>query len=394
MAEKDKSPPDEEIAPSRINESTVAIEEAETDIKEAAKEAAYKNLGEALYYQKVKEILKKQLARIRSPALLKTAVVSLTRFAKKQYEDELKLVRLYAEWFRMVSEAKAKGTPGANVMFRAVVKEVGSVKEQIGFKLAVLGGMVEPIVLSHADLSSDEMEDLGLDASLYHKALPLKELHDLYLQRVEYVKDKLIEAGATSGEGVSLRNIAEMTVRYDHQKDMIADLRDSGTKLVYIEPHANCSKRCEKYQVGGSKHPSGLYSLTGETGVTPEDHIKYRPLEFATNNPEDQYKTKDGKVYQNGCILGYNCRHRLIPYKPFTKPIPIPARVIKESRENETMQREMEREIRHLRGELLQATTMQKKTELRKVIKQAENKYIGFCRSKQIPYYIRRTEIF
>ena len=394
MAEKDKSPPDEEIAPSRMNESTVAIEEAETDIKEAAKEAAYKNLGEALYYQKVKEILKKQLAHIRSPALLKTAVVSLTRFAKKQYEDELRLVRLYAEWFRMVSEAKAKGTPGANVMFRAVVKEVGSVKDQIGFKLAVLGGMVEPIVLNNSDLTSKEVLDSGADPSTYNTALPLDEYHNTYLKRVEEMRNALIDSGATYGEGVSLRNIAEMTVRYDHQKEMIADLRADGVELVYIEPHANCSKRCEKYQVGGSKHPSGLYSLTGETGVTPEDHIKYRPLEFATNNPEDQYKTKDGKVYQNGCILGYNCRHRLIPYRPHIQPIPIPQRVIDNRRQVEETQRGMERDIRHLRGSMLQATNRAEKNKFKKLIEAAEEKYRKFSLDNHMAYYLRRTEIF
>lgn len=394
MAEKDKSSPDEEIASSRLDTSSIAIEESETDIKEAAKEAAYNNLGELVYYTKVKEILKKRLARVRSPTLLKTAVVSLTRFAKKQYEDELKLVKIYADWFRMVSEAKAKGIPGANILYRSVIKEVGSVKEQIGFKLAVVGGMVEPITLSHANLRSDAMEDLGIDSSAYHRAIPLKEMHDLYLQKVEFAKNQLIDSGATYGEGVSLRNIAEMTVRYEQQKEMIADLQASDVKLVYIEPHANCSKRCEKYQVGGSKHPSGLYSLNGKTGVTPEDHVKYVPLEFATNNPEDKYTTQEGKVYQNGCILGYNCRHRLIPYKPFNKPIPIPARVIKENREVEMTQREMEREIRRLRGEMLQATNPKDKTKFRKAIKDAEGKYIAFSNAKKTPYYIRRTEIF
>lgn len=394
MAEKDKSPPDEEIAYSRLDTSSIAIEEAETDIKEAAKEAAYKNLGELVYYTKVKEILKKRLARVRSPTLLKTAVVSLTRFAKKQYEDELKLVKIYADWFRMVSEAKAKGIPGANILYRSVIKEVGSVKEQIGFKLAVVGGMVEPIVLNNSDLTSKTVLDSGADPSTYNTALPLDEYHSTYLKRVEEMRQKLIEDGATYGEGVSLRNIAEMTVRYEHQKEMIADLRASDVKLVYIEPHANCSKRCEKYQVGGSKHPSGLYSLNGKTGVTPEDHVKYVPLEFATNNPEDQYTTQEGKVYQNGCILGYNCRHRLIPYRPHIQPIPIPQRVIDNRRQVEETQRGMERDIRHLRGAVLQATSRAEKNKFKKLIEAAEEKYKKFSLDNNMAYYLRRTEIF
>ncbi len=393
MAEKDKSPPDEELAPSRLDTSSIAIEEAETDIKEAAKEAAYKNLGKNEYYRKVNAILKKRLARVRSPTLLKSALLSLLRLAQKQYEDELKLVKLYAEWFRMVSEAKAKGMPDAPKLYNAMIKEVGGVRGQIGFQLAVVGGGA-PVVQTRSDITSSQVLDSGADPSAYNVAMPLAEHHATYLKRVEELRNQLINAGAVDDGGLSLRNIAEMTVRYEHQQQMITELRNNGTKLVYIEPHANCSKRCAKYQVGGSKHPSGLYSLDGSEGVTPEDHIKYRPLEFATNNPADQYTTQSGKTYQNGCILGYNCRHRLIPYKPHTQPIPIPKRVIENRRRVETTQREMERDIRHMRGALLQATTTQEKTKLKGLIKAAEDKYINFSRQNKVAYYIRRTEIF
>jgi hypothetical protein len=156
----------------------------------------------------------------------------------------------------------------------------------------------------------------------------------------------------------------------------------------------NCSKRCEPYQVGGSKHPSGLYSLNGETGETEEDHVKYLPLEFATENPDDLYITQQGKAYQNGCILGFNCRHRLVPYKPHTQPIPIPKAKIEEMREIETNQREMERGIRLLRGKELQATSQADITKLKKLIKKAENEYVSYSLKNEMAYYLRRTEIF
>lgn len=391
--ENDRAPPE---ASSRITPSTVAVEEAETDIKEAAKDAALNAIGESAYYKRVLDILKKRLAKIANPRLRDGALQSLLRFARKQYEEEQKLLKLYAEWFKVVSEAKARRLPNATPLYNAMIKEVGSVKEAIGFKLEVVGGG-EPLIVSNPTLRSEDMTaDPEISLAAYNTALPLKENHNWYLERVENVKAELIDSGAKAlyDEGVSLRNIAEMTVRYDHQKQMIADLRDGGTKLVYIEPHANCSKRCEKYQVGGSKHPSGLYSLDGSSGVTPEDGVPYRPLEFATNNPEDRYTTSEGKTYQNGCILGYNCRHRLIPYKPNIQPIPIPASVIKKTREIETTQREMEREIRQMRGTLLQATNAAEGKKLRGEIKKAEERYIAFSRKNDMTYYIRRTEIF
>lgn len=391
MNENDRAPPE---ASSRITPSTVAIEEAETDIKEAAKDAVLNAVGESAYYKRVLDILKKRLAPIANPTLRDSALNSLLRFARKQYEDEQKLLKLYAEWFKAVSEAKARGLPNAKPIYNAMIKEVGSVREAIGFKLEVIGGG-EPLVVSNPVLKSEDMKaDPSISLAAYNTALPLKENHNWYLERVEIAKAELIDSGAEYDEGVSLRNVAEMTVRYDHQKQMIADLRDSGTDLVYIEPHANCSKRCEKYQVGGSKHPSGLYSLKNETGVTPEDKVPFRPLEFATNNPEDQYTTRKGKTYQNGCILGYNCRHRLIPYKPHIQPIPIPASVIEKTREIETTQRAMEREIRNMRGALLQATNAAEEKKLRGEIKKAEGKYIAFSRTNEMAYYIRRTEIF
>lgn len=390
MADKNRDPPE---AYSRMNPTTIAIEEAQTDIKEAAKRAVLNADDEYTYMGKVGEILKKRLAHVRSPTLRDSALVSLLRFAQKQYAEELKLMKLYVEWFRMVTEAKLKGLPQANAYYRAVIKEVGNVKDSIGFKLETFNGA--PVrVINNPTLRSDTMPDYGVDPSAYNNALPLKELHEMYLTRVEDVRLSLIDAGAVDDGGLTLRNIAEMTTRYDHQNKMIADLREKDVKLVYIEPHSNCSKRCEKYQVGGSLHPSGLYSLNGETGVTAVDHVPYLPLEFATQNPIDQYTTKSGKVYQNGCILGYNCRHRLIPYKPNTQPIPIPKRVIENRRRVEMTQRAMEREIRHLRGSLIQATSLKDINGIKKAIATAEKNYKAFSIKNNAAYFIRRTEIF
>lgn len=387
MAEKETAEFND--ASSRMNATTIALEEAETDIKEIAKDSVYKAEPEVIYLQRVGAALRKRIARVRSPTLKNKAYEILSKYAVKVYKTELDLFELYVGWYLTVREAKRRGVPNAAKLYAQTKKEFGTITTTFAFKKALLTAPPPPQITA----TSANVYDPGIDPSAYNSALPLEEYHNQYLQRVETERNLLIMMGAEEDDGLTLRNLAEMTVRYDHQKKMISDLRDDGVNLVYIEPHANCSKRCEKYQVGGSSHPSGLYSLDGSSGTTAEG-VKYVPLEFATNNPADQYVTQSGKVYQNGCILGYNCRHKLIPYKPYNQPIPIPERVIKNRREVETTQREMERNIRYLRGAELQATSASERNKYKGLVVKAEKKYKEYSLKNHMAYYIRRTEIF
>lgn len=388
MAEKETAEFND--ASSRMNATTIALEEAETDIKEIAKDSVYKAEPEVVYLQRVGAALRKRIARVRSPTLKNKSYEILSKYAVKVYKTELDLFELYVGWYITVREAKRRGVPNAAKLYTQTKKEFGTITTSFAFKKAIA---TAPPIPPSITATSANVYDPGIDPSAYNSAAPLEEYHNTYLQRVATERNLLIMMGAEEDDGLTLRNLAEMTVRYDHQKKMISDLRDDGVNLVYIEPHANCSKRCEKYQVGGSSHPSGLYSLDGSSGTTAEG-VKYVPLEFATNNPADQYTTQSGKVYQNGCILGYNCRHKLIPYKPYNQPIPIPERVIKNRREVEMTQREMERDIRYLRGAELQATSAEEKDRFKKLVTKAEDKYKNYSLKNNMAYYIRRTEIF
>ena len=216
------------------------------------------------------------------------------------------------------------------------------------------------------------------------------------MQRVEKLTKELSESSAKEDytTNVSLRNIAEMTVRYEHQLDMINEKRESGRKLVYILAHANCSKRCQKYQVGGTKHPSGLYSLDGTSGVT-EGGIKYVPLEFATHNPEDLYTTKAGVTYQNGCLTGFNCRHILGDYIPGVKPETIPTDVIERRRSIEQKQREYERDIRKYRKSsvVLQDINPRLASKYSEIAREKEKEYRSFSRQNGVAFYPERLKV-
>ena len=101
----------------------------------------------------------------------------------------------------------------------------------------------------------------------------------------------------------SLRNRAEMEVRYQEHQDNIQRLKDKGATLVIASAHTDCSERCKPWQ-------GKVYSLDHTSGITP-DGREYQPLENAT---DIYYTTRMGKKYKNG-LLGFNCRHYLVEYR-------------------------------------------------------------------------------
>ena len=133
--------------------------------------------------------------------------------------------------------------------------------------------------------------------------MPLgKYYKDVWEENVLPTLDKIAQSKALDPNDLtgrnSLRNLAEMEVRYTDHLDSIDDLKSRGVKLVIASTHADCSKRCLRWQ-------GRIYSLDGTYGEI--NGKKYIPLEVATNI---YYTTKAGRVYKNG-LLGFNCRHRL-----------------------------------------------------------------------------------
>ena len=141
----------------------------------------------------------------------------------------------------------------------------------------------------------------------HSRGLPLQEFHKKYMKRVSQALNELAEENALDPNDFtgrnSLRNLAEMQVRYERHQEEIAGFRARGTRLVVCSVHADCSDRCAKWQ-------GGVYSLDGTRGRT-EDGRSFVPLEEAT---DIYYTTKAGRTYKNG-LLGFNCRHKLFEYK-------------------------------------------------------------------------------
>jgi hypothetical protein len=134
---------------------------------------------------------------------------------------------------------------------------------------------------------------------------------------------------------VSLRNLAEIRVRYEANQTDIEQLKDDGVDLVYTSSHADASGRCAPYQ-------GKLYSISGRSGKT-NDGIEYTPLDTALLGPDG-----DG----NGIISGYNCRHRLVAYQQGLRPpTDYDEATIKKERTIDQKQRNYENRIRAIKQE-------------------------------------------
>ncbi|MBP5466858.1 MAG: hypothetical protein J6Y43_04790, partial [Clostridia bacterium] len=104
--------------------------------------------------------------------------------------------------------------------------------------------------------------------------------------------------------------------------------------------------------------------------------------------------TKAGKTYKNG-LLGFNCRHYLVPY---TKGFQFPPPNVKEERKQYAItlkQRALERNVRRWRTEALTSKGIDDKRyiEARKKAEAWNNAYIKFSKDNGRAYYPSRTKI-
>lgn len=216
--------------------------------------------------------------------------------------------------------------------------------------------------------------------------LPNGQHYDtLWRERIKPTLDRLVAEKALDPNDLSgrnsLRNLAEMEVRYQGHKDNIADLKAQGLKIVQCSAHADCSKRCAPWQ-------GRLYSLDGTSGEI--NGQKYIPLEVAT---DIYYTTRTGRVYKNG-LLGFNCRHYLSPYDGRKLPI-----VSEEERKREYAITEKQRELERMTRAAKSAAAMYKGINDRayRAEKQLANvyrdRYIRFCEENNRPFYNLRLTI-
>ena len=219
----------------------------------------------------------------------------------------------------------------------------------------------------------------GVPLQTYYKDVWEKQVRPIFNKRG---KEKALDPNDFSEKHNSLRNLAEMEVRYHDHIDSIESLKNSGVKLVVCSAHEDCSERCAPWQ-------GKVYSLDGTSGTTPEGY-KYVPLERATDH---YYTTKAGRTYKNG-LLGFNCRHKLSEYKGELLPT-----VSEKERRKEyaitRKQRELEKKVRNARAEMLinKDINRPKYLEARRNAIDFNKEYMQFSKDNNRAYYPMRTRI-
>lgn len=337
-----------------LNWQAEALTDAQTAIKAAVKTAVLHGTPFAELNRQIARIIARATGHVNSQTLKEDARRSLNAFASRVY--------------RQLREAL--GTD-SELLSALLLLATGSVRGKPRIRAEQTVRMRRPEVIYHTDAK-------GSPLNMYVK--------DYIEQKVKPALDELARANAldpndTTGRN-SLRNLAEMQVRYEARQNEIASLRASGQKLVVCSVHADCSKRCYPWQ-------GRVYSLDGTSGRT-SDGRSYVPLETAT---DVEYRTKSGKIYKNG-LLGFNCRHRLTAYKP---GMIIPA-VSKEEQRKEyeitRKQREYERRIREARdrasvyeGELPAQAAVWKKRAA-----ELNRQYMNFSMENGRAFYPSRTK--
>ena len=335
------------------------MEEAETKIRQVVKDEFFAQTPKAAIDRKVFAIVREAEKQIKIAALALAARQSLLWFYSAQYEE---LRRSFA-W----------QIPVLSALFLLQGR-------------TLTGAEIRPTT-AEKQSAAKTLERVGFDASRQLGA-PLQRFSEQYMrENVKPALDRLAEQQAKDPDDVSgrntLRNRAEMEVRYNAHMEQLEEFRRQGVNLVICSTHADCSERCAHWQ-------GRVYSLDGTSGTTA-DGREYQPLENAT---DIFYTTEAGKTYKNG-LLGFNCRHFLVPYKSgyrFPKP-----NAVEERREYEITQeqRRLETAVRKWRTVAVENKNTDRERYLaaRKKAIEWNKAYITFSKQHNRAYYPSRTAI-
>ena len=332
---------------------TLLVQDCETDIKIVTLEGVKNKTPFGALNRRVTQLINDTVAQLDSQELKALAKESLTNYAS----------RIYLEWLYIYGTKE-----NADMIMAIFLLNNVSVPEKVVKKLMALPvGSNERTGAYNRAVAND----------IYNKDYE-KEV----VRRVNEILDTV--AKEDYSERYSLRSGVEIRLRQEWHENQIQGFKDKGINLVWIDTHANCSERCEPFQ-------GRLYSLDGTSGE--KDGVKFVPLETATDIP---YTTKTGKTYKNGCISGFNCRHKLIPYYKGFRPQPIPQAVIDKQREIDNTMRRLERTVRIYESRSLGWKKIGNKV-LYNRYKDLTNKwterYIEYAKDNGVPYYPSRLDI-
>lgn len=355
------------------------MEDAETKIRQVVKNGYFTQTPKAAIDRQVANIIREAERKIKIPALAVAARKSLLQFYNAQYREFRRSFGWQLGILSALFLLQGKTLSGRNIKpTKAQKVQAVQMLEGVGFEPPSGGG---------AAYSGETWDESDYDASR-QLGSPLQKFSKDYMRdNVKPALDRLVRQQARDPDDITgrntLRNRAEMEVRYQYHLDTIEDFKTRGINLVIASTHADCSERCRPWQ-------GRVYSLDGTSGTT-DDGRKYVPLEQAT---DVYYTTKAGKTYKNG-LLGFNCRHFLVEYKSgYRFPNPDP----EEERKQYAItvkQRQMEREVRKWRiiRDVNKGIDRERYLKARKKAIAANRAYEAFSKKHNRAFYPSRVDI-
>ncbi len=330
-----------------LNWQVVLVQDSETDLKTLTLQCVLNGISYLETNKRINKLVKEVISELESESIKEMVKNTLLTYAS----------RVYLEWFKIYGNKE----DGAVLLLLLKNKKV-NIPERFETAIKSL---------------SNKVPD-----SAYNRAVANGIYPNEYEKKVNAILDSV--AKPDYSDRYSLRAHIERELRAGYHEKQLQTLKENGVKLVWIDTHANCSQRCQPFQ-------GKLYSLDNTNGTAKG--IKYKPLTEAT----DIYSyTKAGKAYKNGCISGFNCRHKLVPFKDTCKPQTIPSEVIEHQRKIETTQRELERRVRKYESRAL-GYKVQNDTKRYKTYKALQikwkNKYIEFSKQNNVPIYPSRLKV-
>lgn len=279
---------------------------------------------------------------------------------------------------------------GAIKIYNHVHNQLQSIGDMFQLPVAVIisvvGGKMKQLSKNtNTSINATQMQNGDVVREfIFEDRIDVPHIRTKLKAELERLITQLTDAEIKDADGASLRALAEMNVRHEAQQNSINQMRSGGIKLVWASTHIDCSLRCLPWQ-------GKLYSLDGTYGTTATG-VRYEPLENATQIP---YTTKAGRTYMNG-LLGFNCRHRLIPYND--EQVPPQGYSVEESRRHyaiDQRQRAMERAIRQVKEKAHLMRTFDG-AGASKLFAQARNmvaQYRDFCLKNNTVAMIYRTQV-
>lgn len=336
----------------KLNPYALAFENAQTLIREIVRKAFLRQVPMSAAREAIIKVIEKATQNEKIPSLQDAGRRSLWAFAETQLQI-WRSMDIDAEMLLFLGEWRQKKQPEERSVYTDTEDEARS------------------------ESATPRVYDMGVPLQQYYK--------DVWENKVKPTIDRLVEDTPLDPNDItgrnSLRNLAEMEVRYNGHLDNIAELKNAGVKIVVCSSHADCSDRCAPWQ-------GRLYSLDGTSGTI--DGHKYIPLEVAT---DIYYTTKAGITYKNG-LLGFNCRHHLEQYRGELLP-QISSEQRKKEYEVTKQQRAMERTVRKVEAKAIMLKDIDARAarQAKREATKLYQKYMDFSVANKRAFYPSRIEI-